>query len=257
MAYSAVAVTATGLTQTADAMIQVADVTGWSLSLSGDNNFASFTFDLNADGTDDGTFSGSRLFNSSPGSTSPGFYSPGYTTFDGDYIFGDYNPGFSNPGFSNPGLMTSSGSLGVAGASLTTKFAAVNQAFPALVANLNAGVNVKDLANDGSDGVSFFATNDGNVAGSPPFAPGGNGSATGFVGIQFDISGAIHYGWLEVIVSRESGRPTGLEVLSAAYETIAGADIQTGAIPEPASVGLGLGLLALGAAGVRRSRMRS
>jgi MYXO-CTERM domain-containing protein len=97
----------------------------------------------------------------------------------------------------------------------------------------------------------------GSLTGAFPFAPANNASETGFVGIEFDISGEIHYGWLEVLVSRENDRPAGLEVLSAAYETTPGADIQTGAIPEPASVGLGLGLLALGAAGVRRSRMRS
>ena len=80
----------------------------------------------------------------------------------------------------------------------------------------------------------------------------------GYLGFRFDPDGnpnGVLYGWAEVVFDLDetnSDYPS-FEILSWAYDD-SGAPIAVGAIPEPASAALGLGALALGAAGLRRWR---
>lgn len=70
------------------------------------------------------------------------------------------------------------------------------------------------------------------------------------VGFRFNPSGTLElYGWAEVVLSTGGGNGE-VKVLGWAYED-SGSAI---AVPEPEFAGMGLGLLALGAAGVRRWR---
>ena len=68
---------------------------------------------------------------------------------------------------------------------------------------------------------------------------------TELVGFRFDIAGQTHYGWANITVGNEQ-----LSINNWAYEGLAGVSILAGAVPEPADAAVGLGLLALGAAGV-------
>jgi hypothetical protein len=77
---------------------------------------------------------------------------------------------------------------------------------------------------------------------------------TGFAGVRFNIAGQPHYSWLRISVT-----PNGetITVIDWAYEDQANTGINAGAIPEPSSGSLtALGLLALGAHGVRHRRRR-
>ena len=78
---------------------------------------------------------------------------------------------------------------------------------------------------------------------------------TGYFGFKFTTNGGAdtHYGWGEM--STEVG-VSNFTVVRAYYESTPDTAIQVGAVPEPATVGLGLGALALGAAGLRRMRQR-
>lgn len=64
-----------------------------------------------------------------------------------------------------------------------------------------------------------------------------------YMGVEFDIEGATHYGWIDLLVA--SGNPYA-EIYGWAYETVPGASILAGAVavPEPTTAGL----LALGLA---------
>ena len=73
-----------------------------------------------------------------------------------------------------------------------------------------------------------------------------------YIGFRFDPMGAgLRYGWARVSVT--TGNPSSLTFHEWAYESTGGS-IQVGAVPEPAAAATGLGLLALGAAGLRRQR---
>lgn len=85
----------------------------------------------------------------------------------------------------------------------------------------------------------------------PDLAIGFTNGEAGYMGFRFNPEGTTLYGWAEIILS--GGSSGNFEVLRWAYED-SGAAIQVGAIPEPASTGVGLGVLALGAAGLRRWR---
>jgi len=69
-----------------------------------------------------------------------------------------------------------------------------------------------------------------------------------YLGAEFDIAGATHYGWLE-IRSRD-GIPF-IDVLSWAYESEPGAGILAGAIPEPSATAM---LLTASLLALRRRR---
>ena len=75
---------------------------------------------------------------------------------------------------------------------------------------------------------------------------------TGYFGFKFTSNGNTHYGWAEMTLSTTSAQAT---INEAWYNDTPDGIVEVGvAIPEPAEVGLGLGVLALGAAGLRRMR---
>jgi PEP-CTERM motif len=75
---------------------------------------------------------------------------------------------------------------------------------------------------------------------------------TGYAGFKFKISGADHYAWLLLDFTNINDR----RIVSAAWETTPGAAINAGAIPEPASAAVLLGLGAAAAAAMRRPQRR-
>jgi len=100
-------------------------------------------------------------------------------------------------------------------------------------------------------GASFIdctVTSSGDVA---ALLSGWTKNVTGKFGFRFTKSAVTNYGWGEL---RISGTPVGqgLTITKAYYESVAGAPITVGVIPEPGS----LALLALGAAGVAAWRAR-
>ena len=79
--------------------------------------------------------------------------------------------------------------------------------------------------------------------------------ASTYIGFQFKPSGTMLYGWANVTLT--DGGSFGTFVINEWAYDDTGASIQTGqtsAVPEPATYAAGLGLLALGAAGLRRWR---
>ena len=78
---------------------------------------------------------------------------------------------------------------------------------------------------------------------------------TGYFGFRFTNAGGVHYGWGELTFT---GSPSGagFTLNEAWYNDVVGESIIVGAtaVPEPETVALGLGALALGAAGLRRWR---
>jgi len=230
--YSAAATTALALGHGVDASIISVDVSGWGeVNLSGANDFGVFAFDLDGDATDDFNVNGSRSF-----------FSTIYTTTTGSG---------SNYTFSS---RYSRGAFAIYGAG-TNQVATADR----WVADLGSNDGVQEaIGSGGQNFATIFSTWTGVVGrANAGIAPDTNNSLTGMVGLAFSKGGNTHYGWLEILTSRDSaGRPETLRVLSAAYESQPGVDIQAGAVPEPETVGLGLGLLALGAAGVRSMRQR-
>ena len=79
-----------------------------------------------------------------------------------------------------------------------------------------------------------------------------------YIGFRFNPSGSTElYGWANVTLTNGNGFGT-FVINEWAYDD-SGSSIQTGqtsAVPEPATYALGLGALALGAAGLRRMRQR-
>jgi hypothetical protein len=76
----------------------------------------------------------------------------------------------------------------------------------------------------------------------------------GIAGVRFNIGGQDHYAWIRLDVALDG---SSLTIVDWAYEDAPGTRISAGAVPEPGSGGLvGLGLLALGARGVRHRRKR-
>ena len=90
-------------------------------------------------------------------------------------------------------------------------------------------------------------------------------SGTTVVGVKFDVSSVSHFGWIRLGLTVDDGPhgvfqfPTTLTILQAGWEDVAGApahvseNTATASAPGTAAL-LGLGLLALGASGVRRFR---
>lgn len=91
-------------------------------------------------------------------------------------------------------------------------------------------------------------------------------SVTGFLGVRFTspaLSAGLHYGWFEVSYDNDPTSADGnLTIVSWAYSDLTdvamlagGGEFNPAAVPEPGSLALcGLGLLACGAAGLRRLR---
>ena len=78
-----------------------------------------------------------------------------------------------------------------------------------------------------------------------------------YIGFRFNPSGTMLYGWANVTLT-EGGSYGTFVINEWAYDD-SGSSIQAGqtsAVPEPATYALGLGALALGAAGLRRMRQR-
>lgn len=134
----------------------------------------------------------------------------------------------------------------------------------------NANFNFNKLAAQGAHGILPLLA--GAVIGaSRNFLGGGNTSqrvthnnatsspltgGTQYLGFRFLISGTVHYGWASVTIA--PGTAETMTVNEWAYNSVINATIQAGAtpIPEPATTTTGLGLLALGAAGVARYKRR-
>lgn len=106
----------------------------------------------------------------------------------------------------------------------------------------------------------FFGTHSFEAEGN--FSPSTGGTRQGYLGFRADLGGVMHVGWLRLELSRDAnGRPAQLSL--AAIDGIVGAFApeaegiaagQVAPVPEPAAAATGLGLLALGAAGLRRRR---
>ena len=124
---------------------------------------------------------------------------------------------------------------------------------------------------DGNNYIAVVSTeNPPNVIGfggnswRPPLTASGSayqsGTVNGFIGFYFGTLGSPLYGWAEIDLSFASdGTLIGYDLVQLAFSEINGQALnvgQTSAIPEPSAVGTGLGLLALGAAGLRARRKR-
>ena len=86
-----------------------------------------------------------------------------------------------------------------------------------------------------------------------------SGKNSGYLGIDFDINGALHYGFIQMTVATNTSTtpgPRSITLIGGGYETAANTAIittaQPGAVPEPSS----LALLAAGGLGVAAFRNR-
>lgn len=92
-----------------------------------------------------------------------------------------------------------------------------------------------------------------------PFGPVRDGTYAGFLGFRIGTGPGYRYAWAEISLSLSGGLLQEAAILQTAVHD-RGHYIQvgdTGAIPEPAGVPSGLGLLALGAAGLREAMRRA
>ena len=127
-------------------------------------------------------------------------------------------------------------------------------------ANLSSGAKLGTAA----DGLSFNAAtesralvssyNGSNFRGYSPANGSWSLGDTGYFGFKFTSSGNTHYGWAEMTLS--SGSQPWATINEAWYNDTPDGEVTVGVVPEPAEVGLGLGALALGAAGLRRMRQK-
>ncbi len=74
-----------------------------------------------------------------------------------------------------------------------------------------------------------------------------------YIGFQFNTGSGVRYGWANVTWQNNGD----LIINEWAYADVDDGKIQVGAVPEPATSALGLGLLALGAAGMRRYKRKA
>lgn len=124
--------------------------------------------------------------------------------------------------------------------------------FPGKLVGFNSGLAYVTALSDGAiigpanAGPNFFGSLAyGNANPNAQF----NTAANKFIGLSFPAGPDLFYGWARVSINNGSGS---FVIHDWAYESVSGAPITTGVIPEPT-----LGLLATGAAGlllVRRGR---
>jgi len=128
--------------------------------------------------------------------------------------------------------------------------AVVGPAFGKLDAGFTVG-STADFVRGPSGNLLRIMNTDGDLR--PGAVDGGwsSGEDNGYIGFRFDIAGGTHYGWAAVTLSRSTAR---VIISEAWYENVAGASINTAAVPEVSQFSLGLGALAMGAAGLRRMR---
>ena len=84
-----------------------------------------------------------------------------------------------------------------------------------------------------------------------------NHVSEGFIGVEFDNNESTHFGWIDIDLTSPSPTNLQLDITGYAWESQAGVGIAAGAIPEPSTYALGLGLLALGVAGIRARRNKA
>jgi hypothetical protein len=112
----------------------------------------------------------------------------------------------------------------------------------------NGGSNVDVAAFNLGDPISTGA--DGNT----DLGFGAISGGTGYIGVNFVVGGTTHTGWLLFDLTASNGD---VVLESAGWQATADADINAGdpaAVPEPANVATGLGLVAGLAAWLRRRR---
>ena len=129
-----------------------------------------------------------------------------------------------------------------------------------IFAKLSSGAKLGTAA----DGLSFNAATESrtlvisysgtNITGYYPANGSWSLGDTGYFGFKFTSSGNTHYGWAEMTLS--SGSQPWATINEAWYNDTPDGEVTVGVVPEPAEVGLGLGALALGAAGLRRMRQK-
>lgn len=99
----------------------------------------------------------------------------------------------------------------------------------ALASGANIGPSAHFSSSIGRGRVTVERTN-GSVSGSSRYTPYGQWGVAGtthFLGVKFLISGAYHYGWIKMSVSRNSSFQA--VISEYAYETVAGQKIAAGA----------------------------
>jgi hypothetical protein len=178
---------------------------------------------------------------------------------------GPFHGSFSGriEGGSNLNFNTATGVVGIKG-SAKGFIAKTHVGAYSDVINFGAGEHI--AGNFGNAAVLATAGSGGGRGGA--FAPGINGAKTGYVGFKAGSHGS-YYGWLRVKVSgNNNGVADQVSLLAVngiigAYDNVSDpnfSSFKAGSIvptPEPATAALGgLGLLALGAQGVRELRRR-
>ncbi|MFG0275988.1 MAG: hypothetical protein ACF8QF_13130 [Phycisphaerales bacterium] len=101
----------------------------------------------------------------------------------------------------------------------------------------------------GYDQLALLAQEICESGGCSWFGPFPQSGQTGFVGVEFLIDGATHYGWIRLHVARVSGVAT---IFDYAYQATPDVGINAGQVPSPGAVA-GFGFAGL-LAGTRRRR---
>lgn len=142
---------------------------------------------------------------------------------DGAIDFTLFQSGSSYPGFSviNLAVIAGNASSNLAVATfIPGTYGTYSYAFPAA---LSVGAPINDMQTFASSGpLGFF----GSFGGFYMFSSGAFIGATDkYIGVQFDISGSLHYGWIRVDVASDVSN---IVVKDFAYESVAGVGIAAG-----------------------------